>query len=441
MRQPEQEKMFEAVQNSLTTAGGCCYVPKSKEVDVRQKYIIVYPYTDPSVPFDELKPEQITFYFHETNKTGHQATWSLMGGKKDATCNAQCSDCYFQTLPPYAIDPEIAQAVARDFRVQGYDIGVITADSFSNIALDKIGEAGSAFRYGAVSEQNGNAWTNGIQISGRAAAGKLDKGWALGYGVITLSLYDTVIPHPMKGTPPKALIVKAINNIKKWNQDRFKEGGGYKIICTQALSKATMSLENMRVVAQWCLANGITICRFNAFANFNNLEAARPFELEAGDIRRFWQYLAILQEEFAETPLQFGVSEDMSAEGIEACIPYFDPKDGWDKFNSENPYWCRAGYRLFSINGVANAVSREVEMTITGCVDNWNKAPIGKIKKDPETGLYKPEFDVEKIDEIRAAVISGAISTCWGGVGNPNGRDDTRGFIPSPAAEALVFNK
>lgn len=423
------------------TTGGCCYVPSRTEVTPSTKYIIVYPYTDPSVPFEDLRPEQITFYFHETNKTGHRATWDLLDGKSDTTCNAQCSDCYFQTLPPYAIEPELAQTVANDFRAAGYDIGLITADSFSNQALNKIGEAGSAFRYGTVSVQNGNAWTNGIQISGRKAGEKLDRGWQLGYGVITLSLYDTVIPHPMKGIPPKALIVKAINNIKNWNRDRFPEGGGYKIICTQALSKETMNLDNMRAAAQWCLENGITICRFNAFANFNNSEEARSMELSSSDIHQFWENLALLQEEFIETPLQFGVSEDMSAEGIEACIPYFDPKDNWEKFDPENPYWCRAGYRLFSINGVVNAISGEVEMVISGCVDNWNKAPLGKVVKDKVTGRYKPEFDVAGINRINAAVRSGTISTCWGGVGNPNGREDTRGFIDSAKAEALVFKK
>lgn len=425
--------------NKTETVGGCCQVPRSKErAKTDEKHIIVVRYIDPSVPFEQLEPRQITFYFHETNKTGHKTTLDLLGGRKNPTCNAQCSGCYFQTLPPYAVDPELAQKVARDFRQQGYDIGVVTADSFSDVALNKIGEAGSAFRYSSVSRQNGNAWTNGIQLAGPLAFEKLDRGWDLGYGVITLSLYEMVLPHPMKGIPSKALIQKGIRKIQSWNRDRFPEGGGYGIVVTQVMSKANLSLTNMQKVAAWCLANDISICRFNAFANFTNSEELRAFELRAEDIRQFWRNLADLQSEFADTPLRFSVSEDMSAEGIETCIPYFDPQDGWEKFDPQKPYWCRAGYRLFSINGVKNDVSDAVDMVITGCVDNWSKAPLGRVVMG-ENGLYTPQFDVQRIEQIRKAVTDGTISTCWGGVGNPNGRNDTRGFIPSCEEEARIF--
>lgn len=413
------------------TAGGCCVAPVRPEEN-GVKHILVYPYTDPSIPFEELAPDQITFYFHVTNRTGHATELP-----KDApTCAASCQGCYFKTLDDYSVDPALAQTVARDFRTQGYDMGLVTADSFSDLALKRIGQAGSAFRYD-VSEQNGNAWTNGKQLSDRQAFQRLDKGWQLGYGVITISLYGAALPHPMKGIPQNRFVEGGIKNIRAWNKARFPEGGGYKIIGTQLISKQTCTLEDMRTAAQYCLENGIQICRFNAFANFLNQEEMQDKEMSADDIRRFWQNLALLQEEFKDTSLQFGVSEDMSATGIEACIPYFNPKDGWDKFDPENPYWCRAGYRLFSVNGVKDETSGKLKLVITGCVDNWSKAPIGEVVFNEEKQRYEPRFKVEKIEAIRAAVTRKDLSTCWGGVGNPNGREDTRGHAKAEVDAAL----
>lgn len=422
---------------SFASAGGCC-VSKGKEKNQPKKYILVYPYTDPTTPFSDLSPEQITLYFHVTNKTGKPSTSSLLGGPKEPTCAANCSGCYFQTLPPYEVDTELAKQVARDFREQGYDMGLVTADSFSDIALDRLGQAGSAFRYD-ISEQNGNAWTSGNLLSGPTANNRLSKGWQIGYGIITISLYNTVLDHPMEGTPKKEPILRAIKNIKAWNTETFPEGGGYDIITTQLISKKSCNLASMRKVADWCLENNIRVCRFNAFANFINQDGVQEYELTTDDVKTFWKHLSKLQEEYLDTPLQFGVSEDMSAEGIEECISFFDPKDGWELFDSENPYWCRAGYRLFSINGVKNTVNDEIDLVITGCVDNWSKAPIGKVIYDTDQERYIPDFDVLQIESLRSAIRDKTISTCWGGVGNPNGKEETRGFLPSTQREQELF--
>lgn len=433
---------MKSLENSTpSSAAGCCFTTNPPENPARsEKYIMVYPYSDPKIPFEMLTPRQITFYFHVTNKTGKPSTLPLLGGAQKPTCAANCSGCYFQTLPPYEIDPETAKKIAADFRERGYDIGLITADSFSDIALNDIAQAGSAFRY-KITRQNGNAWTSGNLLSRGGAADRLDKGWELGYGIITISLYNTVLDHPMKGVPRTEPIIRTINNIKDWNRTRFPNGGGYDIITTQLISSKSCNIESMRKVAKWCLENGIRICRFNAFANFMNQEEMREFELTAEDIKQFWGSLAQLQEEFFDTPLQFGVSEDMSATGIESCIPYFNPKDNWKNFDPENPYWCRAGYRLFSINAVTDEVSGRVKLAITGCVDNWSKAPIGEVILDDETGRYYPKFNVEAIETLRAAIVNKTISTCWGGVGNPNGKQDTRGMVPSSIDEKAVFEK
>jgi hypothetical protein len=414
-------------------------IPSSAvEAGPSPKYILVYPYTDPSVPFDQLTPDQITFYFHVTNQTGKKTSLTVFGEGEQKTCGANCDGCYFQTLPSYAVEPEIAKQVAADFREQGFDMGLITADSFSDIALKRLAQAGSAFRYNRLVKQNGNAWTSGNLLSEEGWEDRLEQGWNLGYGIITISLYNTVIPHPMKGVPKTERIVQAIRNVQSWNGQKFPDGGGFDFITTQLISKKSCDLASMRKVAEWCLANGIRVCRFNAFANFLNNEAMREYELSAEDIATFWNSLAQLQEEFIDTPLQFGVSEDMSATGIKACIPYFNPNDGWEKFDEDNPYWCRAGYRLFSINQVAGETADQVRMVITGCVDNWSKAPLGEVVKDPETGRYMPKFNVPDIERLRAAVVNKTIATCWGGVGNPN-KTNPRGHIQDPEAEAALF--
>lgn len=388
------------------------FFKKENTMKTSEKYIIAYPYPDPERPFIELKPEEITLYLHASNKTGKRNGSELLSGKP--TCAADCSGCYFQTLDPYEIPAKTAGKIRQDLAKIGYDIGLIFADSFSDAALAQE-EAGSAFRYDPLGGNNTLAWTSGNLLAGnRSAIRRLSKGWELGYGIITISLYNMVTPHPMSGTPSNRAIQKAINNIQNWNRKNFSEGGGYQLATTQLINRQNCNLETMRKVADWCLENRISVCRFNSFANFMDQEAMTPYEMRESDTRAFWTYLAALQEEFINTPLQFAVSEDISAIGIEACIPDFNPNDGWDQFDPAKPYWCRAGYRLFSINGDGD------RLPIKACVDNWSKLEVGEVQLD-ENGNYKPRFNIELIESLRNAVLSGSISSCWGGVGDPRG--------------------
>jgi hypothetical protein len=386
------------------------------------KYIIAYPYPDPETPFEELEPDDITFYLHGSNKTGKANGRSLLEGQ--STCAADCSGCYFQTLDPYEIPADIAKKVRDDLAGIGYDIGLVYSDSFSDTALSQ-GESGSAFRYDPLGANNTMAWTSGNLLAGsKSGARRLTEGWKLGYGIITISLYNMVTQHPMSRTPSNGAISKAIQNIKIWNANNFpgNQNAGYELATTQLIHRENCNLDDMRRVAEWCLNNGVSVCRFNSFANFMDQSNMEPYEMTPEDSERLWRNLAILQEEYLSTPMKFAVSEDISARGIEACIPYFNPNDGWEKFNSERPYWCRAGYRLFSINGETQA-DGSTRLPIKACVDNWSKLEIGEVRQSSDDGRFKPYFNIPMIEDLRISVLDGKISTCWGGVGDPRGSD------------------
>lgn len=128
------------------------------------KLIQAFPYVNPNIPFDQLTPDKIVFYMHLSNKTGHSDNVNeLLNGQK--TCGSACVGCYFKNLPPYEIPIIDAQTIASDLRKKGYDVGIVTADSFSNTSLYDVAQAGSAFRLEKVSCCNANAWTSGFLIS------------------------------------------------------------------------------------------------------------------------------------------------------------------------------------------------------------------------------------------------------------------------------------
>lgn len=388
--------------------------------------LILYPLIDPTVPFSQLQPKDITFYFHVSNKTGRKESTQLSGGK---TCGAACKHCYFQTLPAYEISVQEGIAITNDLRKAGYDVGIVTADSFSNLSLYDIGMAGSAFRYDAIVPQNnGGAWTSGIPLTATDWQARLNDGWKLGYGSITLSLYGTVIPYPISGTPQAKTIRQAIANIQTWNEGNICDGK-YSIVTNTMVHRENCSKEQLRKVVLWCLKNKIDVCRFNCFANFLNDPTSSQLEMHAVDIYRFYGVLRELLDEFRDTPLSFAVSEDMSPHGIEQVVDYFP--DSWKNYVPGSHYWCRAGYRLFAIN------KRENEIIVNSCVDNWNGPTAGCIIKN-SIG-YTINWNTELIEELRSAIIKGKLFGCWGGVGKINSGTDNRGLDVDFSTQQRIF--
>lgn len=376
------------------------------------KIIEAYPYVDPTRSFRELHESEITFYMHLSNKTGHND-----GGKKllgeQKTCGSACQGCYFKNLPAYEIPVDTAKRIAGDLRYLGYDVGIVTADGFSDTSLYGVAEAGSAFRLEDIAKNNGGAWTSGYLLSKDGWRERLNTGWEIGYRAITISLYGAVLPFPIPGVPRPETVRAAIANIRTWNQENPDKK--YRIVATARIFPHTKDLNSLRKITDWCLLNGVNFVRWNAHANFLDIQDQIDLEITASDIRKFYGNLAQLHEEYVDQPITFGISEDIGPLGIEQILPYL-PRE-WDAFVPGSNYWCRAGYRLFSINMV------EGQIVVTGCVDRW--APVlGYVRY--AHGQYRIDWKYEEIENLRTSIINGSVYGCHGGVGFDNGRD--RGF-------------
>ena len=395
-----------------------CLIRKVEE----KKVIEAYPYLDPSRPFNELSENEITFYMHLSNKTGHNdGGKNLLENKK--TCGAACQGCYFKNLPPYEIPIDTAKKITKSLRLQGYDIGIVTADGFSDISLYQIKEAGSAFRLKDIAERNGNAWTSGYLLSKEGWRERLKTGSGIGYGAITISLYGTVLDFPIPGVPKPNTVKTAISNIQKWNKENPNKI--FKIVTTARIFPNTYDIGSLRKLADWCLENKIDFLRWNAHANFLNLPDQIPLELTAKNIYDFYGNLAKLHNEYINEKLAFGISEDIGPYGIEQILQYLPSE--WDKFTPSSNYWCRAGYRLFSINMING------EIVITGCVDRW--APVlGYIRH--ENGDYFIEWKYDEIERLRLSIIEDRVYGCHGGVGF-NGQN--RGFSVDQDSQNKIY--
>ncbi len=371
------------------------------------KYIVAYPPVDFSIPFSELKPEDIDIYFHYTNRIGA------------ATCKAACAHCYFRNKPEFHIPVDKALAITRSLRTQGYNIGMAPADSFGDEAL-LAGDAGSAFRLKPIGT---SAWSSGVPLFIAGWQERLNRAWEIGFRSIIITAHEAAgTPVPIKGVTRAPVILGAVSNIKTWN--RMNPNKQFAISTTFTIRADNCKLELMRQMVQWGVGEGIDLVRFNCFANFQGLSEHRQYEMSRRDITKFFGYLALLQEEFLETPTALGISEDWGDAGIEQIYPYLPPV-----WQTRTAGWCRAGYRLFAMIEVRG------QIVLTGCVDKW----------EPELGLlhqvgednYRIQWRYDQIETLRQAVLQNRVYACWGGVGC--GRGKSAGFATGQKTEQQIF--
>ncbi len=371
------------------------------------KTLRCFPPVDFNVPFGQLRPQDITIYFHAANTVGKK------------TCQAACEHCYFFNEAPYEVPRKEAMQIVHSLHRQGYDISYILADSFADEAL-LADEGGSAFRV----EENGfAAWSAGRILTQPGWEDRLDRGWQLGYRAITITAHDAAdTPIVFRGVTPGRVIRTAVENICAW---RARTGHQLQIILTFTFHKRNLTRENLQKMAEFCLNNGVDVCRFNALANFRRDPKLTSYELERDDIVRFYGYLAELCASFQHTPLYFGMSEDVGDAGIEQVLPWLSPE--WHVPNRTQ--WCRAGFRLFALIKVGE------ELRIVGCVDRWDP-PLGRVIKVGND--YHIEWDFEKIEEFRLAVLREQVYACWGGIGCDG---DERGFVVDRDVQAKILTR
>lgn len=369
------------------------------------KYIVAYPPVDFSVPFPDVRPEDIDIYFHYTNEIGA------------ATCRAACAHCYFRNRPDYRVPMDLALAVTRSVKAQGYNIGMVPADSFAEEALT-VGATGSAFR---LRETGLLAWSSGVPLATPGWERRLNRGWDIGFRSIVITAHEAAgTTVPIKGVTKVPFIVQALANIQAWNERNVPKRFGRAVTFT--IRRDNCSYEQIAQMASWGVCEGLDLVRFNCFANFQGLAEHRQFEMTRSDIERFFGILARIQAECYGTRTAFGISEDWGDAGIEQITASLPPV-----WRMRRTGWCRAGYRLFAM------IEVDGEIVVTGCVDKWDPI-LGRVRE--EGGMYRIDWDVERIELIRRAVLEQRVYACWGGVGCQ--RPGDAGFQTDAAAEAAI---
>lgn len=374
---------------------------------MNKKIIVAYPPVDFSIPFPELKPEQIDIYFHYDSRIGAQ------------TCKAACAHCYFRNQPTFHIPMEKALVITQSLREQGYNIGMAPADSFGDEAL-MAGDAGSAFRLKAIGT---SAWSSGMPIYLPGWEERLDRAWNIGFRSIIITAHEaagTLVP--IRGVTKGPVIRQAIRNIQEWNTKEPERR--FSIATTFTIRKDNCDIELMRRMVQWGVDEGLDVVRFNCFANFQQLPEHTGYEMNREDIVRFYSYLARLHEKFVDAPTRLGISEDWGDAGIEQIYPYLP-----DEWQSRTVGWCRAGFRLFAMIEVAG------EIVLTGCVDKWEPI-MGKLYQIGPND-YRIQWLYGQIEDLRQAVLQQRVYACWGGVGC--GRPGDAGFSTDIAVEKKIF--
>lgn len=371
------------------------------------KLIRCFPPVDLTVPFGQLRPSDITVYFHASNQIGKK------------TCQARCEHCYFENEEPYEVPREEALAIVRSLQRQGYDISYLLADSFADDALAS-DSGGSAFRV----EDNGfAAWTAGRILIQPGWEQRLERGWQLGYRAITITAHDAAeTPIVFRGVTPGTVVRQAVENIRRW---REQTGHYLQIILTFTFHKVNLKQNYLQRMAQFCHDHGVDVCRFNALANFRRDLRLVAYELEQSDIVRFFGYLVQLCQQYESVPLHFGLSEDIGDAGIEQVLSWLSEE--WQQ--PGRTQWCRAGYRLFAL------VKRDNELRLVGCVDRWDP-PLGRVIQVDDD--YRVEWDLPKIEALRTVVLGQQVYACWGGVGCDG---DSRGFAVDRLTQSSILTR
>lgn len=390
------------------------------------KQIIAYPPIDFNRPFEQLKPEEIDIYFHYTNEV-----WKN-------TCKANCSHCYLKTKPQFNIPIEIAMEITDSLAKKWYNIWLVPPDTFSDNFLEETAAytekkakngnekttSWSAYRLKEVGKSARSGWK---QLTVPGWEDKLTLAYEQGYRSVIITAHDAANTNvPIKWVTQRKDILQAVKNISQRNKDN-PEKEKIEALCTFTIGKHNLSLENMRTMAQRCLDNDVSVCRFNCFANFLKDDKVSNLEMSKNDIKEFWRYLTLINEEFYETPLKFWLSEDIGDAFVtQELLPYL-----WEARQNKGNGRCRAWYRLFAM------IEVDGDIVITWCVDA--REPImGRLIMNHENE-YDIARDYDQINNLRENLLNGKMYACYWWVGK--GREEDAGFWTSVEIEESVFWK
>lgn len=360
-----------------------------------------------SVPFPDIRPEDIHLYLDLDTKVGKN------------TCGQKCTHCWFVNYEKvyeksFAMEegPQIKAALEE----QGYRVYPRYVDSFAygGAFMRLYGPANNReFRQDADHRptrtmERGDAWTSGRPLLADDYVQLLDLARDCGYGTISITYHGlieaglTVADHadyPIKGVFSGRETEEVVRRITAYNRtvtpdERFRINIGVTV------GRHNNSREALQRYARYFNHLGVDTVRFNNFADHGGRHPDLPLSDE--QIEQVYRDLKWLHEN-VPMDFQLAVSEDFGTFGI--GVMGFPGNVGW----------CRAGRQLFAVIPAAQEVlldsgGERCERigSIVGCVNTF-EPHLGELLRRTGPGgvAYRLEFDHKAIADFTAKRVAG----------------------------------
>lgn len=316
------------------------------------------------------------------------------------TCLANCEHCYFRDKERH-LDISLARDIYRDLANAGYNITLIPSDNLHEDALNNPQHSGGPYRISGFGDV---MWTSGIRLNMENWKELLERAWNVGFKRIVINGHAVAgVPVPFKGTATSKQIQTAIDRIHEWN--RLQKGDrNYEIGLVFTIRSDNYQLHYLRRMATYAENNGVSVLRFNCFANTHEEKRFDKYVMAQEQIEEFYRNLAQLHEEYLGAHVKFSVSEDFGDTGIHIIEEYMAPE-----FRGQHVGWCRAGWTLFAIRP---------DLKIVGCVSLL--APVlGQLEN--RNGRWTVKWNYDNINALKNLRLEHGAPGCFGGSGYQDG--------------------
>ncbi|HST81422.1 MAG TPA: ATP-grasp domain-containing protein [Kineosporiaceae bacterium] len=362
-----------------------------------------------SLPFREIKPEEIHIYLDLDTRVGK------------STCGQKCTHCWFVNYEKvYNKSFELAEGplIKESLEAQGYHIYPRFVDSFAYDGqfMRIYGPANNReFRQESDHKptetmEKGDAWTSGRPLLADNYLELLDLARDSGYGTISITYHGVIDDnlavvtdgsYPIKGVFSGADTEEVLRRIAEYNRQQ----PGAKVFRTNigvTIGRHNHGRRSLYRYARYFNQLGVDTVRFNNFADHGGRHP--DLVLSIGEIKQAYRDLKWLHDS-VDLSFQLAVSEDFGTFGIKEMG--FPAHVGW----------CRAGRQLFAAIPTTEVIleesdgqRREKIGDIVGCVNTF-EPHLGYLVRTvagPEHDVsYSLEFDHSEIDAFTAKRMAG----------------------------------
>jgi len=361
-----------------------------------------------SVPFEQIKPEDIHIYLDLDTKVGKN------------TCGQACSHCWFvnyEKVFDRSFPVEEGRMIKESLETVGYRVYPRYVDSFS-YGGDFMRIYGPAhnreFRQESDHKptetmQKGDAWTSGRPLLGDDYVALLDLARESGYGTISITYHGLIDAdlnviddksYPIKGVFSGASCEEVVRRIFSYNESCRSGHAGdadadkaFRVNIGITIGCHNNSRESLLRYALYFNKLGVDTVRFN---NFSDHGGRHPeLQMSREELEQAYRDIKWLHDN-VQLNFQLAVSEDFGTFGIK--VMGFPGHVGW----------CRAGRQLFAVIPAREELLRESAGErcekigeVVACVNMFGPYLGNLVRKTKLNGqgvAYALEFDHQAIN-------------------------------------------